>query len=109
MSENKIEVRSKALVVLAAEIAKLMDENDELGKLIYAGEEAGTEEALKAIVDKAFEFKCHAAQIIGSLAMISTQIDNTSATYFLMEVAKQFIDFNLEHDPMDVLRGIIEN
>jgi len=105
---DKITQRAEALVRVGAEMSSMMEENEKLGVLIYAAQETGDEEDMQAVIDATFALKCHMAQMIGSLALISGQIDNTSAAAYLHTVSCQFIDHELETDPADVLLGLIE-
>jgi hypothetical protein len=111
MSE-KLEQRREGLVRYAAETQALMECNDRLEAAIDACVEAGGQEAdheyKQAIVSCADEFKIRAAKLIGTLAILSGHIDNTSATGFLLEVTKQFGEFNIENDPVDVIMMIFE-
>jgi hypothetical protein len=104
---NQIEARAAHMRDLAQSFAKLMEQDDALGKLIEEAIESDDDEDKELACTAVMEFQASAAQIIGCLAIVVCGIDNSSATMYLGGLAGAMVETEMEHDPLVLLRGLL--
>lgn len=107
MPNNKIEIRAEHLRELAAGFAALMEQNEALGQLIEQAIESDDDEDKYLTCVAVEEFQRSVASVIGGLAVVTTNITNSSASMFLGELAGMMVETEMECDPLTLLRGLL--